>query len=44
MNEAIKVVKGHALCQACKQREDGEGIPNITFNSINVRSFTSVCL
>ena len=44
MNEAIKVVKGHTLCQAYKQRKEGEGIPNITFSSINARSFTSVCL
>jgi len=44
VNEAIKVLKGHTLSQACKQREEEEDIPNITFNSINARSLTSVCL
>ena len=40
MNE---VVKSHTLCQACKQREEEEDIPNITFSSINAkRSFTNV--
>ena len=29
MNEAVKVVKGRTLWQACKQREEGEGIPDI---------------
>ena len=43
MNEAIKIVEGPTLCQACKQREEGEGITNITFSSINAKSFTSVC-
>ena len=44
MNEAIEVCKSHTLCQACKQMEEGEDIPNITFCSINARSFTSVHL